>query len=133
MQSFSQAVTRWGASAAETMANATNITVVFGGLSSAKDLADLERICGTRQARRHTIHRGGDRGGRTATHSWETTPVLRAGDIRTLPAGVALVLWGRLPPSWPASPCSATTATGKPSGPPEPNVNSPPPPPADQP
>jgi type IV secretory pathway TraG/TraD family ATPase VirD4 len=98
MQSFSQAVTRWGTSPAETMANATNITVIFGGLSSAKDLADLERICGTRQTRRYTVHRGGERGARTSTQSWETIPVLRAGDIRTLPAGVALVLWGRLPP-----------------------------------
>lgn len=98
MQSFSQAVTRWGASPAETMANATNITVIFGGLSSAKDLADLERLCGTRQARRDSLHRGGERGARSATASWETTPVLRAGDIRTLPAGAALVLWGRLPP-----------------------------------
>lgn len=98
MQSFSQAVTRWGASPAETMANATNITVVFGGLSSARDLADLERLCGTRQARRETVHRGGERGARSATASWETTPVLAAGDLRTLPAGAALVLWGRLPP-----------------------------------
>ena len=98
MQSFSQAVTRWGASPAETMANATNITVVFGGLSSARDLADLERLCGTRQARRETVHRGGERAARSATTSWETIPVLRAGDIRTLPAGEALVLWGRLPP-----------------------------------
>ena len=30
--------------------------------------------------------------------SWEVEPVLRADQVRTLPAGVALVLWGRLPP-----------------------------------
>ena len=98
MQSFSQAVTRWGASPAETMANATNITVVFGGLSSAKDLGDLERICGTRRTRRDSVQRGGERSARTATQTWETAPVLRSGDIRTLPSGAALVLWGRLPP-----------------------------------
>lgn len=98
MQSFSQAVTRWGTSEAETMANATNITVVFGGLTSAKDLADLERVCGTRQARRDSIHRGAERNSRSATRSWEHQPVLRSGDIRTLPSGTALVLWGRLPP-----------------------------------
>ena len=98
MQSFSQAVTRWGASRAETMANATNVTVVFGGLSSAKDLADLERVCGSRPVQRVSLQRGGGQNGRSETHSWEHQPVLPAADIRTLPAGTALVLWGRLPP-----------------------------------
>jgi hypothetical protein len=98
MQSFSQAVTRWGATQAETMANATNITMIFGGLTSARDLSDLERVCGTRQVCRETVHRGGERNTRSATQTWETQPVLRAADIRTLPAGVTLVLWGRLAP-----------------------------------
>ena len=44
MQSFSQAVTRWGAQKAETMGNATSITAVLGGLTSPSDLSDLERI-----------------------------------------------------------------------------------------
>ncbi len=64
MQSFSQAVTRWGAQRAETMGNATSITAVLGGLTSSTDLADLERICGQRRVRRVSTHRG--TGGGTA-------------------------------------------------------------------
>lgn len=96
MQSFSQAVTRWGAQRAETMGNATSITAVLGGLSSPSDLGDLEKLCGQRRSRREASHRGAKDQSRTV--SWEYEPVLRADQIRTLPAGVALVLWGRLPP-----------------------------------
>jgi type IV secretory pathway TraG/TraD family ATPase VirD4 len=101
MQSFSQAVTRWGAQRAETMGNATSITAVLGGLTSPSDLADLERICGQRRVRRVSTHRGtGGRNSRdhSRTISWESEAVLRADQIRTLPAGMALVLWSRLPP-----------------------------------
>ena len=97
MQSFSQAVTRWGPSQAETMANATAITAIFGGLNAPKDLADLERLCGTRSTRRTSTHRG-ERNHRTATESWDREPVLRVEDLRTLPAGRSLLLWGTLPP-----------------------------------
>ena len=101
MQSFSQAVTRWGAQRAETMGNATSITAVLGGLTSPTDLADLERICGQRRVRRVSTHRGsGGRNGRdhSRTISWENETVLRADQIRTLQAGMALLLWSRLPP-----------------------------------
>jgi len=100
MQSFSQAVTRWGAQRAQTMGNATTVTAVLGGLSSPADLADLERICGQRRARRESLHRGGGPKGREQSRSisWDSEPVLRADQIRTLPAGMALVLWSRLPP-----------------------------------
>lgn len=101
MQSFSQAVTRWGPHKAETMGNATSITAVLGGLTSSSDLSDLERLCGQRRVRRVSNHRGtaGPTGrDHSRTLSWESEAVLRADQVRTLPAGVALVLWGRLPP-----------------------------------
>jgi type IV secretion system protein VirD4 len=101
MQSFSQAVTRWGAHKAETMGNATSITAILGGLTSPGDLSDLERICGQRRVRRESTHRGtSGKSGRdySRTTSWESETVLRADEIRTLPAGRALVLWSRLPP-----------------------------------
>jgi type IV secretion system protein VirD4 len=101
MQSFSQAVTRWGAHKAETMGNATTITAVMGGLTSPSDLSDLERLCGQRRVRRESTHRGvrGPGGAdQSRTLSWESEAVLRADQIRTLPAGTALVLWSRLPP-----------------------------------
>jgi hypothetical protein len=101
MQSFSQAVTRWGAQRAQTMGTATTITAVLGGLTSPGDLADLEKVCGQRRVRRETAHRttgGSQNRDQSRTISWEGETVLRADQIRTLPAGVALVLWSRLPP-----------------------------------
>jgi type IV secretory pathway TraG/TraD family ATPase VirD4 len=59
MQSFSQAVGRWGATGAETMTNATSITAVLGGLKSVRTLEDLERLCEQRRVRRQSTHRGG--------------------------------------------------------------------------
>jgi type IV secretory pathway TraG/TraD family ATPase VirD4 len=101
MQSFSQAVTRWGAQRAQTMGTATTITAVLGGLTSPSDLADLERVCGQRRVRRESAHRttgSSQNRDQSRTISWEGETVLRADQIRTLPAGVALVLWSRLPP-----------------------------------
>ncbi len=102
MQSFSQAVTRWGPHKAETMGNATSITAVLGGLTSPNDLLDLERLCGQRRVRRVSTHRGsrGPSGqDQSRTITWESEPVLRADQVRTLPPGTALVLWSRLPPT----------------------------------
>jgi type IV secretory pathway TraG/TraD family ATPase VirD4 len=101
MQSFSQAVTRWGPERARTMGSATTVTAVLGGLTSPSDLADLERICGQRRVRRESSHRGtsgANNRDHSRTISWESETVLRADQIRTLPAGVALVLWSKLPP-----------------------------------
>jgi type IV secretion system protein VirD4 len=99
MQSFSQAVGRWGATDAETMTNATSITAVLGGLKSVRTLEDLERLCGQRRVRRQSTHRGGgDKRGTSVSVNWEHEPVLRASEIRTLPDGVSLMLWGKLPP-----------------------------------
>jgi type IV secretion system protein VirD4 len=98
MQSFSQAVSRWGHQHALTMANATTITAVFGGLAAPADLADLERLCGQRRTPRDSVHRGDGRRNRSVSTSWDQEAVMPAARIRTLPDGTALVLWGKLPP-----------------------------------
>jgi type IV secretory pathway TraG/TraD family ATPase VirD4 len=74
---------------------------VLGGLTSSSDLSDLERLCGQRRVRRVSTHRGstGPNGrDQSRTINWENETVLRADQIRTLPEGMALVLWSRLPP-----------------------------------
>jgi hypothetical protein len=86
------------------MSNATTITAVFGGLSDSGDLAELERLCGRRRVQRASTHHSADRPGRSITVSWDYGPVLAAADIRTLASGVALLLWGKLPPILAAQP-----------------------------
>ena len=114
MQSFSQAVTRWGATKAETMGNATSITAVLGGLTSPNDLADLERICGQRRARRLSTHQGtGGQGGRDSsrTVTWENEAVLRA-DQNPYPAIGAGADPVEPPPSRPGSSPPAVREAG---------------------
>ena len=98
MQSFSQAVERWGQSAAETMRNAMTITAVFGGLGVAKDLRELEDLCGTGRVVSHSFTEGvGDRRSSIAAQ-WREEKVMTMADIRALRPGELLLLWGNLPP-----------------------------------
>jgi hypothetical protein len=63
MQSFSQAVTRWGSQAA-TMANATSITAVFGGLTEPRTWptwSGCAGIAGSNGTRRIVPATGGGR------------------------------------------------------------------------
>ena len=98
LQSFSQAEARWGRDGARTLGNATSITCVLGGLKVADDLAELSRICGTHKVLRHSS--SSDSSGRHPSISagWVDEAVLDEAQLRCLDEGVALVLWGRLPP-----------------------------------
>jgi hypothetical protein len=98
MQSLSQAIERWGRTGAATMRNASTITAVFGGLTIAEDLDELSRLCGTRKVVRHSATEDTARDHHSIGASWADEPVLTAADIRELPPGVALLLWGSLPP-----------------------------------
>jgi hypothetical protein len=98
MQSFSQAVERWGRTGAATIRNAATITAVLGGLGVAEDLEELSRLCGTRKVRRHSATEDTIRGRSSVGISIVDEAVLTPADIRELPDGVALLLWGSLAP-----------------------------------
>ena len=98
MQSFSQAIERWGQAGAATLRNATTITAVFGGLSVAQDLRELSELCGTRRVARHSITSDARRGSDSFGASWADEPVLTPAEIHGLAEGELLVLWGSLPP-----------------------------------
>lgn len=98
LQSFSQAEARWGPRGAETLANATTVTAVLGGLKVAEDLRELSQLCGSCKVLRHTT--SADKAGANPSLSATLVdePVLDEASIRCLPEGVALVIWGRLKP-----------------------------------
>ena len=98
MQSFSQAIERWGAPGATTLRNATTITAVFGGLSVAQDLRELSDLCGTRRVARHSVTSDPRRAHDSYGASWVDEPVLTPAEIHGLPDGELLLLWGSLPP-----------------------------------
>jgi type IV secretion system protein VirD4 len=98
MQSFSQAEWRWGTDGAETLANATTVTAVLGGLKVADDLRELSQLCGTRKVLRHTSSSQDGPGGPSVSATWADEAVLEESAVRCLPEGVALVIWGRLRP-----------------------------------
>ncbi len=97
LQSFSQAVARWGAEQAATMRNAASILLVFGGLAVASDLEELSRLSGRRMVERASVSL---EPGRRSSQSVQLTdePVLSPAELHALPPGTALCLWGRLPP-----------------------------------
>ncbi len=98
MQSFSQAIERWGAAGAATLRNATTITAVFGGLSVAQDLRELSELCGTRRVARHSVTSDPRRAHDSFGATWTDEPVLTPAEIHGLPEGELLLLWGSLPP-----------------------------------
>ncbi|HUZ81483.1 MAG TPA: TraM recognition domain-containing protein [Gaiellaceae bacterium] len=98
MQSFSQAIERWGAAGAATLRNATTITAVFGGLSVAQDLRELSELCGTRRVVRHSITSDPRRAHDSFGATWADEPVLTPAEIHGLSEGELLLLWGSLPP-----------------------------------
>ena len=99
MQSFSQAESRWGAQGAETLANATTVTCVLGGLKVADDLHELSQLCGTKKVLRHTSSSAESKdSGPSVSATWVEEPVIEESAIRCLAEGVALVIWGRLRP-----------------------------------
>ena len=98
MQSFSQAIERWGQAGAATLRNATTITAVFGGLSVAQDLRELSELCGTRRVARHSVTSDARRASDSFGASWADEPVLTPAEIHGLEEGQLLLFWGSLPP-----------------------------------
>ena len=86
-QSPSQLAQRWGARGADTIWNATNSKVVFGGLTLDDDLDSVSALCGTR----HDVVRDGDH------ERTERVPVLPADQLRTLPQWTALLIHRAMP------------------------------------
>ena len=95
MQSPAQARDRWGQNGAETMNDATTVSVVLRGLRGVDDLQDLERLCGQRRIQRHS--KSDSVSGRAVTVASELEPVMTVAEIRSLPVGVGLVLWDEFP------------------------------------
>jgi len=96
LQSLDQARGRWGQQAAGAMLDSATIRLVLPGLSHPQDLRDLAALAGERgfQERSHT---------RSDTGSSETVAtrdklVLRADELRSLPAGSAMLIPRRVRP-----------------------------------
>jgi type IV secretion system protein VirD4 len=97
MQSISQAEARWGRKDARTIRNAASGLMVFGGLSVATDPEELSKLCGTRLVEHASQSVGMDGRSSISRHHVEE-PVLSPAAIHGLEVGVALMLFGRLPP-----------------------------------
>jgi hypothetical protein len=90
VQSPSQLAQRWGREGANTVWNATNAKLVYGGLTLEADLTAISRLCGER----HEVVRDGQWGQRL-----ERMPVLPVDRLRTLPMWHALLLHRVMPPT----------------------------------
>lgn len=97
LQSLSQARDKWGDHAAGAIWDASIVTVILGGSSSAADLRDLSSLIGERDENSDSISVG-DHGSRSMQRSIRRVPVLPPETIRTLPFGTALVPLRSAPP-----------------------------------
>jgi len=97
LQSLDQARGRWGQQAAGAMLDSATIRLVLPGLSHPQDLRDLAALAGERgfQERSHTRS---DQGGSSETIATRDKVVLRADELRSLPAGSAMLIPRRVRP-----------------------------------
>lgn len=80
----------------EVLDNTTSLSV-WGGIKDDRTLGWVSELCGTRERMRSQHHAEGLFSGGRSSVSTETTPVMRAGEVRNLPAGRVLVLHRGLP------------------------------------
>lgn len=83
VQSPSQLAQRWGRNGADTIWNATNAKIVFGGLTLDADLEAISRLCGERRVEL-------DAGGGTIRYEWRR--ILPVDLLRTLPQWHGLLI-----------------------------------------
>lgn len=95
VQSPSQLYERWGERGGQTIFNNANAKLIFGGLSLARDLDDVSRVCGERDEPVRTFTGGR---GASASVSLRRVPVLAPHEIRQLGRQRALLLYRHLPP-----------------------------------
>lgn len=97
LQSLSQARSRWGDHAANTIWDAAIVKVILGGASAAKDLQELSALIGEREERIDTVSTG-DRGSRSVQRSTRRVAIMPPERVRGIPFGTGLVLLRSAPP-----------------------------------
>ena len=97
LQSLGQARHRWGDAQADAIWDAANVKVIFGGLAQADDLARISRLAG--EVDQTTISRSRGAGGVSWSTGLRRIPVLGVEDLRSLPAGHAVLFYRHLRPA----------------------------------
>jgi len=96
LQSLDQARWRWGQQAAGTMLDSATVRLVLPGLSHPGDLRDLAALAGERGFEERSYTRSDQ--GSSETVTMREKVLLRADELRSLPAGSAMLLPRRLSP-----------------------------------
>jgi type IV secretory pathway TraG/TraD family ATPase VirD4 len=99
LQSLNQARHRWGEAQADSLWDAANIKLIYGGLAHAEDLQRISHLAGDIDQPTHTRTHpsAGNPGGWTT--SQRRVPVLGIETIRHLPRDHAILLYRHLPPT----------------------------------
>jgi len=96
LQSLDQARGRWGAQAAGAMLDSATVRLVLPGLSHPQDLRDLAALAGERGFEERSRTRSDT--GSSETIATRDKVVLRADELRSLPAGSAMLIPRRVRP-----------------------------------
>ncbi|MGI4894534.1 MAG: type IV secretory system conjugative DNA transfer family protein [Janthinobacterium lividum] len=96
VQSEAQLRDRWGENAG-TIVDSAGVYLVLGGLKDESMIRKLSALCGDRWVRRTSTSSGP--GGHTTSTRLERERVMAENDIRELPEGFALMIYGRTRPA----------------------------------
>lgn len=109
LQSLAQARDKWSEHQAGVIWDASNVKLILGGASNARDLQDLPTLIGERDEYTDSTTIG-DHGTRSNQRSIRRVPILPPDRIRTLPFGTGVTLLRSAPPiitdlhPWPKRP-----------------------------
>ncbi|ALJ21441.1 type IV secretory system conjugative DNA transfer family protein [Microbacterium sp. No. 7] len=96
LQSLAQARSKWGEHQAAAIWDAAIVKILLGGASSPRDLEDVSALVGEHDETTDSI--SSDRhGGRTVSRSTRRARILPPNVLRTMPAGVGVVLLRTVP------------------------------------
>jgi type IV secretion system protein VirD4 len=108
VQSLYQLRAKYGDSEAQTIFSSTRAKVLFGGSSDEHDLSSIEKLLGEVEVPTRSTSR--DRQGNWSRQDgWQRLPRISASQMRAIPAGQALVLYGTYDPELVDSKIAART------------------------
>ena len=95
LQSMSQAVHRWGQAQADALRDSSTLLIALPGIKDEATLRALSTLSGETEVEQESVSTGG--GGKSRSTHRQRLPRYAVHDVRSIPAGHALVVDRRLP------------------------------------
>jgi type IV secretion system protein VirD4 len=98
-QDLAQLASRYGADRARSIANNHRAKLALSGIADVGTLDTVSGLAGEQAVREHTITRDSSKGGRSTSSSISYRRLAPADEVRRIPPGTGLLIYGHLPPA----------------------------------